>query len=596
LPTFFIKTGALSIKKVEMQKWHHFIDKARQGDLNAFDALVQKFRDMAVAYAYSILRDFQLAEDAAQEAFVQAYQDLHTLQHPPAFLSWLRKIVFKYCDRITRKKQVQIIPIETIDKVNEPADNSQSPPEVIQNHETHHIILKSINGLLAKERTVATLFYMNGYSLAEVGEFLGVPASTVKSRLHSARKKLRQRMVNMVKETLQHHAPGQEFNERVRRILAQVPVVSFQLHRLPKKDGLRRCPESMAFPSCLRACLEYLGDDLGYEKISAHNTDWRLDTTYVYLMGTTGTAFKLTWKPGWHLDNPSIYYIWEDPFAPIKQGLESVGYDYEIIQEEAEHHNETYFRRRVIENIREHGRPVIANGVVGPPVDCLITGFDEGGDVLIGWSYFQKAKEFSIDVEFEKSGYFRKRNWFKDAHHIIILGTKKQQPQLENVYRHALEKALIITRTPKIQERHNGLAAYQAWADAILQDNQFIDKKVKELVHQYHVHQDAVGSIAEGRWYAYQFLKKIIKDIPVPDSLTGAAKCYDDQHSLMWQVWGLVGGPGASAKKAKLFADTEIRKKTARLILEARDKNRQAADFIEQTLKNWQPSGPRKNF
>jgi len=576
----------LYCKKVDMQNqdWQHFLYKAQKGDLGAFDALVQRFRDMAVAYAYSILGDFQLAEDAAQEAFVQAYRDLNTLREPLAFPAWLRRIVFKYCDRITRKKRVETVSMEM---ANEPFDNRVKPPDMMQNHEVHDTILQSIKGLSEHDRTVTTLFYINGYSMSEVGEFLEVPVTTVKSRLHSARKKLRKRMVHMVKQTLQQHAPGEEFNKKLRKKLEQVPVVSFQLHRLTPKDGLRRCPESFPFPSCLRACLEYLGDDLGYKKISAHNKEWRLDNTYVYLMGTTGCTFRLSWKTGWHLDNPAITHMSEDPFAPYKKGLESVGYAFEIILEEAGRDNESHFRRRIIESIAEQGRPVIANGVVGPPVDCLITGFDKGGDILIGWSFFQKTRDFKADVEFEKDGTFRKRNWFQDTDRIILLGEKKQQPPLEKVYQEALKWALQIIRTPKVQDRHNGLAAYQAWADAILQDDEFIGKKVKELLHQYHVHQDAVGTIAEGRWYAFQFLTKIMEDVTTPESLSKAAQCYDDQHSLMWQVWQLVGGPGASAKKAKLFANADIREKTAHLILQARDKDQKAADHIEQALNQW---------
>ncbi|MGD2091449.1 MAG: RNA polymerase sigma factor [Candidatus Aminicenantes bacterium] len=567
-----------------MQDWKHFIENAQQGDLSAFDRLVQQFRDMAVGYAYSLLGDFQWAEDAAQETFVQAYKDLKTLQNPRAFPAWLRRIVFKYCDRITRKKRIETVPMEM---VNTPPDNRKTPLEMIHSHETYDTILQGIKALPEHERTVTNLFYINGYSMSQVGEFLEVPITTVKGRLHSARKKLRKRMVNMVKETLTQHAPGEEFNERLRKILEQVPVVSFQLHQSPQKDGLRRCPESFPFPSCLRACLEYLGDDLGYKKINVHEKDWRLDTTYVYLTGTTGSCFKLSWKPGWHLDNPLISHMSQDPFEPIRQGLVSIGYEYEIIQKEPGRDNESYFRDCIIKSINDSGRPVIANGVVGPPEECLITGFDQSGDVLMGWSFFQKAKEFNADVEFEANGCFRKRNWFKDTHWIIILGEKKQQPQPEEVYRQALQRVLTITRTPKVHDRHNGLAAYQAWSEAICLDNEFTDKKVKELVHRYHVHQDAVGTIAEGRWYAFQFLKKIIDDISVPGSLSAAAQCYDDQHSLMWKVWELVGGPGASAKKAKLFADPEIRKKTARLIRQAQDKNREAAEHIEQTLKDW---------
>ena len=566
------------------QDWQHFLYNAQQGDLGAFDALVQRFRDMAAAYAYSILGDFQLAEDAAQEAFVQAYHDLKTLREPLAFPAWLRRIVFKYCDRITRKKQVQTVPMEM---ANEPFDNNITPPEMMQNHEVHDTILQCINGLSEHDRTVTTLFYIDGYSMSEVGEFLEVPITTVKSRLHSARKKLKKRMVNMVKQTLQQHAPGEAFNKKLRKKLEQVPVVSFQLHRLTPKDGLSRCPESFPFPSCLRACMEYLGGDLGFKKINAYNQEWRLDNTYVYLTGTTGCSFRLSWKPGWHLDNPAITHMSEDPFAPYKKGLESVGYAYEIIQEEGGQDNEPYFRKRVIESISKQGRPVIANGVVGPPVDCLVTGFDKGGDVLIGWSFFQKTRDFKADVEFETDGTFRKKNWFNETNRIIILGEKKQQPSPEKVYQESLKWALQLIRTPEVKDRHSGLSAYQAWADAVLRDDAFIGKKVKELLHQYHVHQDAVGTIAEGRWYAFQFLTKIMEDVTAPESLSKAAQCYDDQHSLMWQVWNLVGGPGASAKKAKLFANADIREKTAHFILQAREKEQKAADHIEQALSQW---------
>lgn len=573
-------------RTVDMQDWQYFIDKARQGDLGAFDALVRKFRDMAVAYAYSILGDFTLAEEAAQEAFVRAYQDLDALQTPRAFPSWVRKIVFKYCDRITRKNHVKTVPLETV--IAQP-DNRETPPEALKSDETHNTVLQSINGLPENERTVTTLFYMNGYSMSEVGEFLEVPVSTVKSRLHSARQKLRTRMVTMVKETLHHHAPGKKFDEGLRKkLLQEVPVVSFELHLLAEKDGLRRCPESFPFPSCLRACMEYLGDDLGYKKINMYDKDWRLDNTYVYLMGTTGSSFKLTWKPGWHMDNPLISNMSEDPLEPIKRGLASVGYKYEIIHKEAGRDNESYFRNRIIESIGPSGRPVIANGVVGPPVDCLVTGFDQNGEVLIGWSFFQKIKEFTPDVEFEKSGCFRKPGWVGNTHRLIILGEKKSPPQNESVYRESLQWALKVIRTPKVNDRYNGLAAYQEWSEAILRDEEFTGKKVKELLYLYHVHQDAVGAVAEGRWYAYQFLKKIIDDMAAaPDALSVAAQCYDDQHSLMWKLWELVGGPGASPKKAKLFSNAEIREKTAHLILQARDKDREAADNIEQALNRW---------
>ena len=138
--------------------------------------------------------------------------------------------------------------------------------------------------------------------------------------------------MGMVRTTLMSRAPGEELNEKVRRVLAGVPAVSFELHKTEKKDGLRRCPESHPFPSCVRACLEYLGEDLGFSRINVHGQEWRLDTTYVQLMGTTGAAFQLSWKPGWHMDNPDLAHMSDDPLAPYRKALTSLGRDFEILE------------------------------------------------------------------------------------------------------------------------------------------------------------------------------------------------------------------------------------------------------------------------
>ena len=117
-----------------MQELKDIVERAQQGDLSSFDLVILRFRDMAIGYAYSILGDFHLAEDAAQEAFVQAYRDLPKLRVPEAFPAWFRRIVFKYCDRIMRKKKPVAIPLERID---EAVDKSPSPADLIQKKESH---------------------------------------------------------------------------------------------------------------------------------------------------------------------------------------------------------------------------------------------------------------------------------------------------------------------------------------------------------------------------------------------------------------------------------------------------------------------------
>src|SRR4030095_12770042 len=89
------------------------VTRARDGEAEAFGILVRRFQDMAVGYGYSILHDFQLAEDAAQEAFFEAYRTLSKLREPAAFAGWFRRIVFKQCDRITRRHVIATVPLES---------------------------------------------------------------------------------------------------------------------------------------------------------------------------------------------------------------------------------------------------------------------------------------------------------------------------------------------------------------------------------------------------------------------------------------------------------------------------------------------------
>src|SRR4029434_1634052 len=90
------------------------IHLARKSDADAYEIIVRRFQDMAVGYSYSIIRDFQLAEDAAQEDFLEAYRNLDKLKEPAAFPGWFRRIVFKQCDRITRARSFSNIPLDAM--------------------------------------------------------------------------------------------------------------------------------------------------------------------------------------------------------------------------------------------------------------------------------------------------------------------------------------------------------------------------------------------------------------------------------------------------------------------------------------------------
>ena len=180
----------------------------------AFGELVIRFQDMAFGCAFAVLGDVYLAQDTAQEAFVVAWQKLAQLREPAAFPGWLKRIVLTQCNRLLRCKRLQILPLEA--GANASTDDA-GPHVSAERQDLLTKVLRAINALPENERLVTTLFYVNGYTQADIGEFLEVPVSTVNKRLYSARQRLKGSVVDLVKDDLHKQRPSRDakFSNRV---------------------------------------------------------------------------------------------------------------------------------------------------------------------------------------------------------------------------------------------------------------------------------------------------------------------------------------------------------------------------------------------
>jgi hypothetical protein len=381
----------------------------------------------------------------------------------------------------------------------------------------------------------------------------------------------------------------------VRCVLEGVPRVHFY-------EGGERCPEDIILPSVVRAVLEYLGEkDYGCKHCLAQNPDCRVLCTYAFLVGVSGAASFLSWKEGWHGDNPAILYMSDDAAAPERHVFEAIGYEHEWVVKAPERDDEALFRQRIVESIHR-GMPLLGYGVIGPPEPSIIAGYDEGGDVLIGWSFFQDAStECEPAAASQSTGYFRKRDWFEDTGSLLIIGGKREKPSLEETCRKALEWMLEVTRTPMVrpdldaperyQQRHNGLAAYEAWAEHLLRDAEWPAEDEALLRAHHQIHNDAVGTVAEARWYGSVFLAQLVEGFAAGPGKRGtqeeilhAAACYAAEHDLMWEIWELAGGIG-NPEAYRAMADPAVRRAMVELIRQARNKEAQAADHLEQALQ-----------
>jgi RNA polymerase sigma factor (sigma-70 family) len=180
----------------------------------AFGEIVRRFQDLAFACAYSVLGDFHLAEDAAQEAFLSAWRNLDQLRKPEAFPGWFKRIVLTQCNRLTRGKRLDTVALEL---VAEAPAAGPDPAAAYEGKERRAGILAAIQELPEHERMATLLYYIGDYSQSEIAAFLEVPVTTVKKRLFSARGKLRERTEDMVREALQEKrlSRNEEFAETV---------------------------------------------------------------------------------------------------------------------------------------------------------------------------------------------------------------------------------------------------------------------------------------------------------------------------------------------------------------------------------------------
>jgi len=173
----------------------------------AFGGLVARFQDMAFGCAYAVLGDFCMAEDVAQEAFVNAWQRLHQLRTPAAFPGWLRRIVLTECNRLTRGKRLQFVPLD--EGVNTPSA-SPDARAIAEQRELREKVLAALKSLPVNERVVTTLFYIDGYTQADIGDFLQLPVTTINKRLYTARQRLKESFVETFKDDLRRQRPSRD--------------------------------------------------------------------------------------------------------------------------------------------------------------------------------------------------------------------------------------------------------------------------------------------------------------------------------------------------------------------------------------------------
>jgi RNA polymerase sigma factor (sigma-70 family) len=164
------------------------IEKVKKGDTQAFRQLVDKYKDVSLSLACSILKDKEKAEDVLQDVFIKVFQKASSFKHQSAFSSWLYRIVVNtsYNDL---KRNKSYLELENLNS-NESQANEKTVLQQLKEEDQKKFVVVALNRLKPDEALVLRLFYLCDMSLKEVQKVTNFTASKIKVDLHRGRKNM----------------------------------------------------------------------------------------------------------------------------------------------------------------------------------------------------------------------------------------------------------------------------------------------------------------------------------------------------------------------------------------------------------------------
>lgn len=168
---------------------------SQRGDKEAFSELVKKYHRRVFQLAYSFTRNRETADDISQEVFVKAYFALPKFRFRSEFSTWIYRIAMNHIMDYIRKRRVKILSLDDVSPdfaVQE--DETLKREKAAEEEEKRKVVFEVLQSLPLKYRMIITLRDIQGFSYEEISQIMGVSPGTVDSRLHRARKMLKDKV------------------------------------------------------------------------------------------------------------------------------------------------------------------------------------------------------------------------------------------------------------------------------------------------------------------------------------------------------------------------------------------------------------------
>lgn len=318
----------------------------------------------------------------------------------------------------------------------------------------------------------------------------------------------------------------------------------------------------LCFVGSVESTMRYLGEDV----------------TTAYMMGISGGAFVILWGMPWNPSNCDIMIAGDEV---IERTFAHLGYTYQrfVYDPGAPDDTEQIWRRALIASI-DRDVPVLMQGPVGPPECMIVTGYERGGEVLRGWSYFQE----------DKSGYFTCEDWYGKAEGMIVIGAKQAEPAPGAILPGSLDWALKLAHTrefdwPGDQPLLSGFAAYDAFIEALGRDEEFpVDEPERLEIRWYAIANDGAYIMGCKRNQAAAFLDGLPdRGFPCPEALFLAADAYREQADIWGRVCNLLPTAQTAEERWRKLCDRDRRYQMASLIRAAKAQEDRAVQQLNAT-------------
>ena len=172
------------------------LERAREGDLEAFNDLVRLYQDQLFALVVRMVPDRDQASDAVQEAFFSAFRNLAAFRGG-SVKAWLNRIAVNAAmdtQRARKRRPSQPYPELEDESWQPPAGEDADPVNTALTVERHRVLNAALGSITDDQRTAIVLFDVEGYDYQEIADMTGVSLGTVKSRIHRGRLALRDRL------------------------------------------------------------------------------------------------------------------------------------------------------------------------------------------------------------------------------------------------------------------------------------------------------------------------------------------------------------------------------------------------------------------